>query len=384
MKRDVKGLKGRHLQAKGTALGKEKYNLCIMPKAIAKPDELFMSRCFDIARRGIGSVSPNPPVGSVVVHEGTIIGEGFHQKFGEAHAEVEAIRNVPENKKHLIPHSTLYVSLEPCCTTGKTPPCTDLILREGIKDVRVSVLDPNPDVAGQGKHILQKHGVTVIEGILPEEGHDLIRSFTTNILKRRPHVILKWAQSHDLFIGKEGEQIWLSDPHLKIWSHQLRAESDAILVGARTVMTDDPELTTRAFPGRSPHRVIYDPNGKLHANYKIFNEDGRDIYYFSTNQNKLIPDQEVNAFTFGDDQAHAMFMLETLFEHQIGILLVEGGAYTHQRFIDESVWDEAWWIHTPVILQSGIRAPNVRGKKIFQEKAGRDTIYGLVIDPVYL
>ena len=340
-------------------------------------DYKWMSRCFDLARRGIGYVSPNPPVGAVLVHEDRILSEGYHTRFGAAHAEVEAVRSVRDADRHLIPHATLYVSLEPCCVTGKTPPCTNLILSEGIRDVRISTLDPNPDMAGKGVAILRNAGINVTVGILENEGKELIRTFTVNIREKRPYVILKWAQSKFGITGIEGQQVWLSDPLTRVWSHGQRAKVDAILVGARTVATDNPSLTVRDFPGRSPHRVIYDPNGRLDMRYKVFADDGCKIFYFSMHPTDHIAGNHIekNILTSVD---HAIGeIMSILFAKGIGILLVEGGPYLHNLFISAGLWDEAWVIRTQHPLDKGIVAPNIKGIRIEEFDSGQDVVVGI-------
>lgn len=340
-------------------------------------DEMWIRRCFDLARRGIGYVSPNPPVGAVIVHNGRILAEGYHTGFGKPHAEVEAIRAVSESDRHLIPEATLYVSLEPCCITGKTPPCTDLIMHEGIRDVRISALDPNPGVAGKSIAILHKHDIRTTVGILEKEGMTLIRSFTTNMRSKRPHVVLKWAQSRFGFIGMTGRQEWLSHADTRIFAHQLRHACDVVIVGARTVTIDDPLLTTRHYPGKSPHRCVYDPEGRLSGNYNVFNADGCDVYYFSKNENPLITAAHISTFQLTGDNGHTHQMLSTLFAHQAGNVLVEGGAFTHELFIKEKLWDEAWVIQAQHGLIEGIKAPVVRGRLLSKFQSGSDTIVGI-------
>lgn len=319
-------------------------------------------------------VSPNPPVGAVLVYEDKVLGEGFHTRFGGPHAEVEAFRDVPESLRYLIPKATLYVSLEPCCVTGKTPPCTDLILREGVKDVRVGTMDPNPLMAGNGIELLKSNSVNVIAGILDEDAQYLIRQFRINILESRPYVVLKWAQSIHGFIGKDEEKIWLSHPDTNTWIHQQRSIADAILVGARTVVLDDPLLTTRNFPGPSPHRVIYDPNARLSEKYRAFNNDGCKVFYFSALENKNISAPHVIKFQLTDAITHHQQILTNLFANRIGILLVEGGAYVHQLFIEHQSWDEARVIRTKNDLDHGIKAPQVKGKLFEKISSASDTI----------
>jgi len=340
----------------------------------APSDDLWISRCLDLARLGIGNVSPNPPVGAVLVFENKIIGEGFHSVFGGPHAEVQAFRNVNPADRHLLPKATLYVSLEPCCITGKTPPCTDLILQEGVKHVRIAIPDPNPAISGKGIEILKSNGVEVFCGILEKEAQELIRPFKTNILHHRPYVILKWAQSMHGFIGRPDELTWLSDPYSSIWTHSLRSKADAIMVGARTIMLDDPELTTRDYPGKSPHRVIYDPNGALTSPYKVFNKDQRRIFYFSLNNNPNVQDEHISRYILNDHKPEVEQILSVLYSQQIGILMVEGGAYVHELFIQQNAWDEACVIQTKHSLNNGIKAPVVRGKLSETLKSGTDEI----------
>ncbi len=341
------------------------------------PDTTWMLRCFDLARRGIGYVSPNPPVGAVLVYQNRILAEGFHTRFGGPHAEVEAIKNVPDAERHLIPLSTLYVSLEPCCITGKTPPCTDLIIGEGIRDVRISTWDPNPAVSGSGLDRLREKGIQVTAGILESEGRELIRPFTTNIIMQRPHIILKWAQSRFGYVGTKGEQVWLSEPNTRVWSHGQRASADAILVGARTIETDNPSLTVRDFPGRSPHRVIYDPNGRLHERYMVFDDDGRSVFYFSKTSNSSLVNSAIHKYLLQPDEDDFQQILKVLFENHIGILLVEGGSYLLKKIIALDLWDEAWVIQTQHDLAQGIAAPDVMGRLITKEWVGKDRIVGI-------
>lgn len=344
-------------------------------------DTTWMARCLDLARRGLGQVSPNPPVGAVLVYQDHILGEGYHTAYGAPHAEVEAIRSVPAELRYLIPLSTLYVSLEPCCITGKTPPCTDLIIREGIMDLRISTRDPNPAMAGTGLERLRAKGVKITEGILEEDGKALIRSFITNILQHRPHIILKWAQSRFGYSGIKGQQVWLSQPATKVWSHSQRAVADAIMVGARTVETDNPSLTVREYPGRSPHRVIFDPNGRLSNQYNVFNADGREVYYFSTTDNTTIEGAHIRKHILNHEDDPLKQILDVLFQNQIGILLVEGGPYLQKQFVKQNLWDEAWVIHTQHDLAQGIASPDVMGRLIGRIEVEGDVVVGIKNHP---
>ncbi|MDQ3015414.1 MAG: bifunctional diaminohydroxyphosphoribosylaminopyrimidine deaminase/5-amino-6-(5-phosphoribosylamino)uracil reductase RibD [Bacteroidota bacterium] len=344
---------------------------------ITEDDRRYMLRCFDLAQRGIGQVSPNPPVGAVLVFEGRIIGEGYHQRFGGPHAEVEAINNVTPEDRHLIPHSILYVSLEPCCMAGKTPPCTDLILHEGVKDVRFSTVDPNPLISGRSVTLLENAGVTVTYRILEEKGKYLIRAFATNILSTRPYVVLKWAQSKYGYVGQINKRILISHPYTSTWSHRLRAEADAIIVGARTIKSDNPHLTTRNTPGRSPHRVIYDPNGSLDKSYNAFQASEESVFYFSTEENQSIEGSQITKWILPEESPHIDFMLEKLFQQKLGIILVEGGSHLLNMFINADKWDEAWIIQSPHALNEGVQAPNLRGLKIDNFRIETDTVIGI-------
>jgi len=343
----------------------------------ALTDQQWITRCFDLARRGFGRVSPNPPVGAVLVHNNRILGEGYHAFFGGPHAEVEALKDVNDAERHLIPESVLYVSLEPCRVFGKTPPCTELILKEGIKDVRISTLDPNPKMAGQSVDLLRSQGIAVTTAILEEEGKELIKAFAKNIIHHQPYIILKWAQSKDLYIGKKENRVLISHPHTLLFSHSLRSSADGIMVGARTVMIDNPLLTTRNAPGKSPHRVIYDPGCRLNMDFRVFANDDCHIFYFSASQNEQITGNHISKFLLDDAASHANQILDILFANQIGILLVEGGSYLLSLFIKENLWDEAWIIKSENPLNEGISAPVLKGKLIHQMTSATDTIVGV-------
>lgn len=317
-----------------------------------------MRRCFDLARLGKGSVSPNPLVGSVVVHNGRIIGEGYHRRYGEAHAERNAISAVQSHDRHLLPDSILYISLEPCCHHGRTPPCTDLILESNIRHVVVSTSDPNPLVSGRGIDILRSHGVTVGYGILEKEGRDLIRCFGTYITQRRPHVILKWAQSEDGFIGKPDTQVWLSNAYERIMVHKLRGEIAAILIGTNTAVIDNPELTTRYYPGRNPLRVILDRTGRIPATHHLF--DGTAPTLLVTASPLERPYAEIVVTPF--DEGLLAFLLAELYARKVQSLLVEGGAQLLNTFLEGGLWDEALVVRTPVKLENGVKAPLLTGK----------------------
>jgi diaminohydroxyphosphoribosylaminopyrimidine deaminase/5-amino-6-(5-phosphoribosylamino)uracil reductase len=326
----------------------------------------YIKRCFEIALLGRGQTSPNPTVGAVLVYNDKIIGEGFHEKYGKAHAEVNAINSVPDHLKKHIPDSTLYVSLEPCCVFGKTPPCTNLILDHKIKKVVVATRDLSPEVAGQGLEILRQNGVTVIEGILEKEGKEIAAGRHALVTQNRPYIILKYAQSLDGKIGTVGKQTWLSNQFSTSLSHKWRSESDAILVGPKTVVVDNPSLTTRNYFGKSPKRIILDPQNNLKSNHKVFSID----------QNFIVIRQ--GAKDISKDTIHWKIdyttenwlkeVLKGLAELGMATLMVEGGAKTLQLFLDKGLWDEARVFSTEKVIGDGVPAPkmSVQPDKSFQ------------------
>ena len=336
-----------------------------------------MRRCFDLARRGAGTVSPNPLVGSVVVNEGHVIGEGYHKQYGGAHAERGAIHAVVEADRPFLPKSRLYVSLEPCCHHGKTPPCTDLILASGIREVYISMHDPNPMVGGKGMQLLRNHGVAVYDNILAAEGKELIRFFLTSMTKQRPHIILKIVQSRDGYIGKPDKQVWLSNDYERVMVHKLRSEVDAIMVGTNTAVIDNPELTTRFYPGRSPVRVLVDKTGRIPRTHHIF--DGSAPTWIFTGQAKdsgFSNNIETVQCTFDDTVLDRI--LAELYTRRIQSLLVEGGARMITSFLEKQLWDEALVVRTPKILGSGVKAPLIEGSLKWRYEMAGDEVLAIV------
>jgi diaminohydroxyphosphoribosylaminopyrimidine deaminase/5-amino-6-(5-phosphoribosylamino)uracil reductase len=326
-----------------------------------------MQRCLTLAVKALGNTYPNPLVGAVVVHQNKIIGEGWHQKAGEAHAEVHALNQVKDPS--LLPESTLYVNLEPCSHVGKTPPCADFICKYGIKKVVVASRDPNPLVAGQGIAKLKKAGVEVIESILTQEAEFLNRRFYTFHQKKRPYIVLKWAQTHDGFIAplqKEAAQpFWISNALAKQRVHQWRSEEVSILVGAQTVVDDNPELTTREWPGHNPLRLILDPSGRIPKDAKVLTDGFPSILFNSKNQKSIsssIKEQVVlNPFNLEK-------LMEYCYEKQLLSLIVEGGQKTLQSFIDLNLWDEARVFNASTTLDQGVKAPLLQSKPQREEK----------------
>src|SRR5690348_3772405 len=281
-----------------------------------------MSRCIQLAKLGAGNVAPNPMVGGVLVYENKIIGEGYHQRFGEAHAEVNCINNVAEENKSLIEKSTMYVSLEPCAHHGKTPPCSDLIIQKKIKKVIVGCQDIFKEVAGKGIEKLENAGVEVITGVLEHECRDLNRRFFTFHQKQRPYIILKWAQSANGKIGSDGdERILISNNYSNRLVHKWRSEEAAILVGTNTVLKDNPSLTTRLWKGNNPVRIVIDKELKIPPSSKIFNEQAETLIF---NLSKSSATKNIR-FIKLDNENFLKELLDWLYKNNIQSVLVEGG-----------------------------------------------------------
>lgn len=334
-------------------------------------DAVLMQRCFELAQRGLGKTSPNPLVGAVIVRDGEIIGEGYHTVYGHAHAEVEAVNSVTHEA--LLDGATLYVNLEPCCHHGKTPPCTNLIIDKKIKEVIISNQDPFPEVSGNGIAMLRNAGITVKTGILEEEGLEVNKRFFTYHEKKRPYIILKWAESANGFIDidrKSGEKgsFWLTSYPSKQLSHKWRTEEDAILVGARTIINDNPLLTAREWKGRNPQRVVIDSHGNLSPGYKVFNDDAPTI--LASTNGSANPDLVISTKSWVSE------LLNALTEKQIQSVIVEGGHATLQAFIDAGKYDEIRRFVASVDIENGLSAPNSwNGTLIETTTSGTDQLY---------
>ncbi len=316
--------------------------------------ERLLRRCFDLARLGAGAVSPNPQVGAVIAApDGRIIGEGWHQRYGEAHAEVNAVRSVALSDRPLLPNSTLYCSLEPCFHFGKTPPCVDLVLAERIARVVISNADPNPLVAGQSVAKLRAAGVEVVTGVLEDEGRWLNRAFFTQIEHRRPHVILKWAQSTDGYIGRTGETTAISGPVTRRLVHRWRAEADAILIGTTTALVDNPRLDVRFYPGgQAPLRIVLDFKEKIPANAHLL-DDSQPTWIIGKQRTG---DWQQTEWLNLDPDRWVPDLLAQLYARKKMILLVEGGAAVHRQFLVRDMADEARIITNPQRLGEGVEA----------------------------
>lgn len=317
-----------------------------------------MNRCIQLALSGAGNVAPNPMVGALLVYEDRIIGEGYHKKYGEAHAEVNCIKQVKEADQPLIEKSTLYVSLEPCSHFGKTPPCTDLIIQQKIKKVVIGCEDIFKEVAGKGIKKLQQAGVEVIAGVLGEKCKALNKRFFTFHEKSRPYIILKWAQSINGKIGSWGNnRVPISNEYSNRLVHKWRSEEAGILVGTNTALQDDPLLTTRIWNGKNPIRIVIDKQLQLPATLQIFNREARTLIFNSLENSS----KENLEFIKLDDNNFLGQLIHSLFELNIQSIIVEGGTKTLQSFIDKGWWDEARVItNKEMVIENGISAPEMK------------------------
>jgi len=330
---------------------------------IMNTDEQYMHRCHQLAENGFGKTEPNPYVGAVIVHQGKIIGEGFHERFGGPHAEVNAIASVFE--KHLLKESTLYVNLEPCSHHGKTPPCADLIIQMGIPQVVVAMQDPNVLVSGNGIKKLRAAGIQVKTGILEEEAKWLNRRFVTFHTQKRPYIILKWAQTKDGFIDIDRsdpaaiqKDNWITGPELKTLVHRWRTQEQAILIGYNTLVNDNPQLTVREWTGRNPQRILV-ADTLPDEHYNIFGNDQKTIV-FNPIQNSITEKAEYIKLDFDKDLLKNI--LNGLFEKNISSVMIEGGRQILESFISSGLWDEARVLIGNKMFGKGLPAPVLKAK----------------------
>jgi diaminohydroxyphosphoribosylaminopyrimidine deaminase / 5-amino-6-(5-phosphoribosylamino)uracil reductase len=334
-----------------------------------------MNRCLDLAALGTGTVAPNPLVGCVIVHDNKIIGEGYHQAFGGNHAEVNAIESVTD--KTLLPKSTVYVNLEPCAHHGKTPPCADLLVKHKVKEVVIANVDPFKEVSGKGIQRLKDAGIIVTEGILSEEGKWLNRRFFGFHEKKRPYIILKWAQTIDGFIDidrspEDGK------PALKITGHKAnkmvhrwRTEEASILVGRQTVAKDNPKLTARHWPGASPLRLVIDPQLQLDSNLHVLS-DGIPTWIY--NAKKTGTENALEYHQISDPSSFQNEIATHLYEKGIQSVIIEGGRETIKRFYESGLWDEARIFTNSMRIGSGLAAPKFIGKEISKSQVDGDML----------
>ncbi|UWX59158.1 bifunctional diaminohydroxyphosphoribosylaminopyrimidine deaminase/5-amino-6-(5-phosphoribosylamino)uracil reductase RibD [Chryseobacterium oranimense] len=315
-------------------------------------DELYIKRCIELAQKALGKTYPNPLVGSVIVHEGKIIGEGYHHKAGENHAEINAINSVED--KTLIPESTIYVSLEPCAHYGKTPPCALKIKELGFKKVVIGAMDSHDKVNGKGKKIIQDAGIETISGILEKECIELNKRFFTYHEKKRPYIILKWAESGDGFLDKDFKPTAISNSLVNQFIHQLRADEHAILVGTQTALNDNPSLTVRNAEGKNPVRILIDFDLKVPEDFNIYNHEAPTLVINSKKEET----KDHIKFIKTEKENFLNSLMETLYKEQIQSVIIEGGGYTLQKFINEGLWDEVIIIKNENLkLENGTKAP---------------------------
>jgi len=332
-----------------------------------------MHRCLQLAKLGSGNVAPNPMVGAVLAHEGRIIGEGYHEKYGEAHAEPNCINSVKEKDRHLISQSTLYVSLEPCSHVGKTPPCADLIIKNKIPKVIIGCLDPFAEVRGKGIEKLKAAGIEV-EIVLENECRELNKRFMIFHEQHRPFIILKWAETANGKISSDGaERLSISNEFTNRLVHKWRSEEAAILVGTNTAMMDDPQLTTRLWAGNNPARLVVDMNLSLPSSLKLFDGSVNTIVFNSARHEEQ---GKTSFYQVTQDVSLIHQIVNALNHLKIQSVIVEGGARLLQSFIDEDLWDEARVIkNEELMINNGLAAPVIdNGTISSKERIFTDTV----------
>lgn len=332
-----------------------------------------MKHCFILAAKGLGLVAPNPMVGCVIVYKGKIIGEGYHEKFGKAHAEINAIRSV--KNKSLLKDATLYVTLEPCAHYGKTPPCADAIIKHGIKRVVIGSVDPNPLVKGKGIAKLIKGGCDVTTGVLEKECMELNKRFFTFYREKRPYIILKWAMTKDGYMDKirkpPEKPLKITGAAADTLSHKWRSEEQSIMVGVNTVLMDNPKLTTRKVKGKSPIRIVIDKSFKIPLNYNIFSNFASVIVF---NEKKSAKEGNIEFVKVQLKEENMDNIVQELYKRNIQSVIVEGGAKLLSSFIKQGLWDEARVFSSKVSIGEGVKAPVLNSKHLRKIKAGNDTL----------
>lgn len=339
---------------------------------INKEHILYMRRAIAIAQKAGKEVKSNPQVGSVLVAKGRIIGEGYHQKYGEGHAEVNCIASVQQEDHNLIAQSTIYVTLEPCFHHGKTPPCVQLILKNRIPKVVIGAIDPFEKVQGKSVELLRQNGVEVITGILEDECKNLIRPFVKGIIEKKPWIILKWAKSQYHYMGLKDKQVWLSNSLSKLYVHRLRSNIDGILVGTNTAIIDNPSLTTRLVDGDHPIRIVLDRTHRIPVTHNLLADGLATIVI--TESRRDLPDYIQQIILDFESPEFIEKTLTQLYQRGIYRLMIEGGASTLKTFIQNQLWDEAVIINTNHELNEGIKAPHISGRLINDYKMGDNII----------
>jgi diaminohydroxyphosphoribosylaminopyrimidine deaminase/5-amino-6-(5-phosphoribosylamino)uracil reductase len=338
-----------------------------------KLHEKYMSRCLDLAKNGLGTTYPNPLVGSVIVHKDRIIGEGWHYKAGQPHAEVNAITSVSNSA--LLKDATIYVNLEPCSHHGKTPPCANLIIEKGIQKVVIGTVDPNPKVAGQGIQKLKEAGCEVVVGVLEEECRELNKRFFTFQTKKRPYIFLKWAQTADGFIAPtqrdKQQPVWITSDYSRQLVHKQRAEEQAIIVGTNTVIEDNPSLTTRNWNGNSPLRIVVDRSLRIPKGASVYDKSVPTLF-FTEKRIERQPNLLFEQIDFSENIIPQI--CDSLYKQGLQSLIVEGGTRLLQSFIDSNLWDEALAFSGKIAFGEGVKAPNINGRLLSEKTIETDML----------
>lgn len=344
---------------------------------VVKIHEKYINRCIQLAQNGLGRTYPNPVVGSVIVYNDTIIGEGWHHKAGEPHAEVNAVNSVKD--KSLLAKSTIYVSLEPCSHYGKTPPCSNLIIDSGIKKVVIGTVDPFSKVAGKGIKKLLDAGCEVRVGILEQQCRELNKRFFTFHTKQRPYIILKWAQSSDGFLAPlplknaERKPIWITGKYSQQLVHKWRSQEQAIMVGTNTAVADNPKLNTRMWQGNDPVRLVLDRNLRIPQESHLFDASVKTIILTGKSSEER-SSKNVIFETVNFEADLAQQVCDTLFRHEIQSVIIEGGRETLQTFIAANLWDEARIFIGKPHFKEGVKAPEVAGTLTSETKVDEDQL----------
>lgn len=337
-----------------------------------KTDEWYIQRCIDLALKGKGNVAPNPMVGAVIVLNDEIIGEGYHEQYGQAHAEVNAV-NAVQNKA-LLKDATIYVSLEPCAHVGKTPPCADLIVQHQFKRVVVGCLDSYSEVSGKGIQRMREHSIQVDVGVMEQECRELNKRFFTFHERKRPYIILKWAQTVDGFMdplrtNNEKGIYWITHPETKKVVHQWRAEEAAIMVGKNTAIVDNPSLTTREFKGKNPIRILLDSHLETPINANLFNDEAQTLI-FNLDKSAIESSNE----WIKVDKMDLAVILSVLHQKNIQSVIVEGGKQILEQFIASNLWDEARVLIGENVFLEGLAAPLLNESLVRSIELGKDRL----------
>ncbi|WP_041994447.1 bifunctional diaminohydroxyphosphoribosylaminopyrimidine deaminase/5-amino-6-(5-phosphoribosylamino)uracil reductase RibD [Capnocytophaga cynodegmi] len=336
----------------------------------------MINRCIQLAYSGLGSTYPNPMVGCVIVHQDKIIGEGWHRRAGEPHAEVNAIRSVKD--KSLLPKGTLYVSLEPCSHFGKTPPCSDLIIKYKIPKIVIGTTDPFAKVSGTGIAKLKEAGCEVIVGVLEKECQELNKRFFTFHQKKRPYIFLKWAETRDGFMAPETKDKlapkWITNFYSRQYVHKIRSEEQAILVGTNTILHDNPKLNVRDWFGGNLLRVVIDKDLKIPRNFLVWNDEQSTLFISEKVNNESFKNTSFHKIDFSANLPQQI--CNVLFEKNIQSLIVEGGRSVLQQFIEANLWDEAFVFVGNICFEKGLKSPDFQKKTLKEVREfDEDTLF---------